>query len=105
MVELGSEEVQECTEKGMWGQRKTAVDVSGEQDALTLLRLRLSFIPREPPETMLNQPALGQILQFVQLDCGLDPDALNLAAWQGGSRRRPAPAGLLPLRRPLLCAL
>ena len=30
MVELSFEEVQECTKKGMWGQRKTAVDVSGE---------------------------------------------------------------------------
>ena len=30
MVELSSEEVQKSTEKGMWGQGKTAVDMSGE---------------------------------------------------------------------------
>ena len=87
----------------MWGQGKTTVDVGGEQDAFALLGLWLSFVPREPPGTMLDQPTLGQIPQIIQLDGGLDPVALNPAARQAGSRRRSAPAGLLPLR--LRCRL
>ena len=54
MVELSSEEVQKGTEKGMWGQGETAVDVGGEQDTFALLGLWLSFFPREPPGTMLD---------------------------------------------------
>ena len=78
-------------------QRKPAVNVSGEEDALTLLRTRLGLIPRKPCRSMRNQPLLGQIV-----DVALDP-----AVRQARPRRRSTPAGFLPLRlrRCLFCVL
>ena len=47
VVELSPEEVQETSKERMGRQRKPAVDVSSEEDALTLLWLRLGLIPQE----------------------------------------------------------
>ena len=71
--------------KGVWRQRKTTADVSGEKDALTFLRLQLRFIPRKPPGIMLDQPTLGQVLQIIQHKRGSDPVALDPAARQSRS--------------------
>ena len=46
MVELGTKKVQETPEKRMRRQSETTVDMSCEEDALTLLRLRLDLVPR-----------------------------------------------------------
>ena len=48
VMKLCSKEVQESSEKGMRRQRKPTVDVSGKENALTLLRLRLGLVLREP---------------------------------------------------------
>jgi hypothetical protein len=55
VMKLGSKEIQESPEKGMWRQGETAVDMSREEDALTLLRLRLGLVPRQSPGLVGNQ--------------------------------------------------
>ena len=47
VMKLCSKEVQESSEERMRRQRKPAVDVSGEENALTLLRPRLGLALRE----------------------------------------------------------
>ena len=49
----------------MRGQRKPAVDVGGEEDALTLLRSGLSLVRREPRGSVGDQSLLGQIIDVV----------------------------------------
>ena len=48
VVDLSPKEVQETAKERMGRQRKPAVDMSGKENALTLLRLRLGLVPREP---------------------------------------------------------
>ena len=107
MVKLCSKEVQESSEKRMRRQTKPAVNVSGEEDALTLLRTRLGLIPRKPCRSVRNQPLLGQIVDVVLENRRPDPIALDPAARQARPRRRSAPVGFLPLRlrRRLFCSL
>ena len=49
VMKLCSKEVQETSEERVGRQRKTTVDVGGEEDTLTLLRPRLGLVLREPP--------------------------------------------------------
>lgn len=84
MVKLGSKKVQETSEKRMGRQGETAVDMSGEEDALTLLQLRLEFVPRQPPRSRSNQAPRSQIIQIFLPDCGPDPVPLDLARRQSG---------------------
>ena len=88
-------------------QRKSTVDVSGKEDALTLPRSRFGLILREPRRSVRNQPLLRQIVEVILTDRRPDPVALDPAARQTGPRRGSAPAGLFPLRlrRRLLRAL
>ena len=47
VVELSPKEVQKSTKERMGRQRKPAVDVGGEENALTLPWLRLGLVPQE----------------------------------------------------------
>ena len=102
-MKLGSNKVQETPEEGVGRQREAAVDMGRKKDALTLLRSRLGLVLRKPPRTMGDQSPLDQILQVLLLDRRPNPVALDPAGRQAGSRRRPSPARLLPLR--LRCRL
>ena len=57
-MELRSKKVQEALEERMRRQRKSAVDMSGEEDTLTLARLRFDLVPRETRRFMGNEPPL-----------------------------------------------
>ena len=48
VVELCSKEVQEASEKRMGRQRKSTVNMGGEENALTLPRMRFGLTLREP---------------------------------------------------------
>ena len=106
-MKLGSKEIQKTPEKRMWRQRESAVDVSGEKDTVTLLRLRLSLVLRKLPGVVGNQSPLHQILQVLLPDRRPNPVALDPAGRQAIPRRRSTPAGPLPfrLRRRLLRTL
>ena len=65
----------------MGRQRKPAVDVSGEEDALTVLRSGLSLTLREPRGSMGDQSLLGQIVDVVLTNRRPDPIALD-PAWR-----------------------
>ena len=43
MMELGPKEIQETPKEGVWRKREAAVDMGGEQNALTRSRLRFRF--------------------------------------------------------------
>ena len=85
VVELSPKEAQETSKKRMGRQRKPAVNVGGEEDALTLLRTRLSLIPRGPRRSVGNQSSLDQIIDVVLLDRQPNPIALDPAGRQAGS--------------------
>ena len=59
MVELSPKEVQKPSEEGVRGQGKSTVDVGGKENALTLPRLRLGFLPWKPRRFMGDQPSFG----------------------------------------------
>ena len=73
MVELSPEEVQETMKERVGRQRKPAVDMSGEEDALTLLRLWLGLVPREPHRLVRDQSPLNQVVNVILADCRADP--------------------------------
>ena len=72
-MKLCSKEIQESPEKRMRRQRKSTVDVSGKEDALTLPRSRFGLILREPRRSVRNQPLLRQIVEVVLADRRPDP--------------------------------
>ena len=86
VMKLSSEKVQETPEKWMRGQRKTAVNMGREEDALTLLWLRLGLVAPQPPRSVGNQAPFSQILQIILRDRGPDPVALDRARRQAGPR-------------------
>ena len=53
----------------MGRQRKHAVDVSGKENALTLLRLRPGLVPRELRRSMGDQSPLDQVIDIILADC------------------------------------
>ena len=59
MVELSPKEVQKPSEERMRRQGKPTVDVGGKENALTLPRLRLGFLPRKPRRFIGDQPSFG----------------------------------------------
>ena len=59
MVKLSSEEIQKSSEEKMRWQRKPSIYMSRQEDALTLLRLRLILRPRKPRCSVLDQPLIG----------------------------------------------
>ena len=48
MMELRPKEIQKPSEENTRRQRKSTIYVSGQENALTLLRLRLALGPRKP---------------------------------------------------------
>lgn len=73
VMDLRPKEIQKAPEERMWGQRETSVDMGGEEDELSLARLGLGFIPRQPPGAVRNQAIIGKILQVLLHDGGSDP--------------------------------
>ena len=59
VVELCPKEVQKSPKERVRRQGKSTVDVGGKENALTLLRLRLGFLPRKPRRSMGDQPSVG----------------------------------------------
>ena len=59
VVELSSEEIQKSSEEKMRRQRKPSIYMSHQEDALTLLRLRLTLRSRKPRCSVLDQPLIG----------------------------------------------
>jgi hypothetical protein len=45
-------------------QRKTSLHMSGEEDPLVLVRLRLGFFSRQPPRTLCDQAAGDEIFKI-----------------------------------------
>ena len=79
VMKLCSKEVQEASEERMGRQRKTAVNMGGEQNTLTLLWSRLGLVLREPHRSMGNQSPLDQIVDVVLPDCRPNTIALDPA--------------------------
>jgi len=82
VVKLCSKEVQESLEERTGRQRKSMVDMSCEEYALTISRTRFSLSFREPRQFMGNQPSLDQIIDVILADHRPDPIALDPAARQ-----------------------
>ena len=87
MVNLSTKKVQETPKERMRGKGKTSINMGGEKDALTLARLGLGFPFRQPPRSMSNQAVLGELLQVLSLDGGMDPVSLDPTRQQTGPRR------------------
>ena len=75
MVKLCSKEVQESLEKRMQRQRKSTVNMSCEENALTITRMRFGLFFRESCRFMGNQPPLDQIVDVILADHRPDPVA------------------------------
>src|SRR4051812_11693968 len=107
VMELCSEEVQEAPEKRMRRQRESAIDMGGEEDALTIKRLGFDFFPRKTRRFVGNESPLDQIIKIIQPNRRRHPVALDPILGQSSPRGRSAPSGLLPLplHRRLLRAL
>ena len=81
MVELRPKEVQETSEERVGRQGKPAVDVSSEEDALTLLWLWLGLNPRESRRFVGDQSSLDQVVDVILTNCRANPVALD-PAWR-----------------------
>ena len=85
-MELCPKEVQKSPKERVRRQRKPTVDMGGQENALTLLRLRLGLLPREPCRSMGDQSSVGQVerIQSPWIQPGgrptLDEDPLRLVA-------------------------
>ena len=64
MVELRPKEIQKSPKERVRRQRKPTVDMGGQENALTLLRLRLRLLPREPRRSMGDQSSIGQVIEI-----------------------------------------
>ena len=85
MVELSTKKVQKSPEERVWGKRKAAVDVSGEENAFTLLRLWLGLVPREPRRFVGDQSPLHQVVEVILVDRRADPVTLDPSRRQARS--------------------
>ena len=83
-MELSLEEIHKTTKERVGRQRKSAVGVSGVENALTLPRRRLGLVPWEPCRFMGDQSPLNQIVEVVLANRQADPIALDLARRQAG---------------------
>ena len=59
VVELCPKEIQKSPKERVRRQGKSTVDVGGKENALTLPRLRLGFLPRKPRRFIGDQPSFG----------------------------------------------
>ena len=59
MVELCPKEIQKSPKERVRRQGKPTVDVGGKENALTLPRLRLGFLPWKPRRSMGDQSSVG----------------------------------------------
>ena len=75
-MKLCSKEIQESSEERMQRQRKSAVDVSDEEDTLTLPWSRFGLTLLESRRSVRNQPLLRQIIEVALADRRPDPVAL-----------------------------
>ena len=98
VVELRPKEVQETSKERVGRQGKPAVDVSSEENMLTLLWLWLGLVPRESRRFVGDQSPLDQVVDVVLTDRRANPVALDPARRQAEPRGRSAPVRLLPLR-------
>jgi hypothetical protein len=81
-------------------QRKTSLHMSGEEDPLVLMRLRLSFFSRQPPRTLCDQAVGDEIFKIPLRDRRGQKIALDPARRRRGlrDRRLPPLGSLLALR-------
>ena len=98
VVELRPKEIQKSPKERVRRQRKPTVDMGGQENALTLLRLRLRLLPREPRRSMGDQSSIGQVVKICLTNRRADLVALDPAHRQAGPRRRSAPTGRPSLR-------
>ena len=85
VVELCPKEVQKPSKERLRRQGKSTVDVGGKENALTLPRLRLGFLPRKPRRSMGDQSFIGQVVKIFMTDGQEDPVALDPALRQASS--------------------
>ena len=76
-------------------QRKSAIDVSGEEDALTLARLRFDLVPRDTRRSMGNESPIDQIIDVILPNHRGHPIALDPVLRQSGPLRRSARSDFL----------
>lgn len=109
VVELRPKEIQETTEENTWRQREPTVDVGSQKNTLTLFRLWLPLVPREPRCSVGDQTIVGHISEILLGDGRPDPIPLDPALRQAGPGRGSSPTSRspfhLPRRRCLLRAL
>ena len=86
VVELRSEEIQETTEENTRWQRKPSVDVGSQKNTLTLFRLRMPLVPREPCCSVGDQTVVGHVGEVILRDGRPDPISLDPAVRQARSR-------------------
>src|SRR4051812_46544600 len=82
MMELRSEEVQKAPEKRMRRQRKTTINMGGEEDALTITRLRFDFSPWETRSFVKNDSFLDHVVKIFLPNHRWHPVALDPALGQ-----------------------
>ena len=79
MVELCPKEVQKPSKERVRRQGKSTVDVGGKKNVLTLLGLRLRFLPQKPRRVIGDQPPFGQVVKVFLGDPRVDLVALDPA--------------------------
>ena len=84
VVELHPEEIQKPPKERVRRQRKPTVDMGGQENALTLLRLRLGLLPREPHRPMGDQSSIGQVIKVFLTNRQADLVTLDPAPRQAG---------------------
>ena len=86
VVELRPKEIQKSPKERVRQLRKPMVDMGGQESALTLPRLRLGLLPREPRRSMGDQSSIGQVVKICLTNRRADPVALDPARRQAGPR-------------------
>ena len=83
VMELSTKMIHDAFKEGMWGQRKTSVNMAEEQDALPLPWRRLDLVVRrQPPGLMREQAVLYQLQQVPLRHCGGEKVPLDPSRWQ-----------------------
>ena len=72
-------EIQKSPKERVRRQRKPTVDMGGKENALTLLRLQLGLLPREPHRSMGDQSSIGQVVKICLTNRRVDPVTLDSA--------------------------
>ena len=82
VVELRPKEIQKSPKERVRRQRKPTVDMGGQENALTLLRLQLRLLPRESRRSMGDQSSIGQVVKICLTNRRADPVTLDSALRQ-----------------------